>query len=145
MAEKGTYTYDYPRPMVTVDAAILSMREGKRHVLLIRRGRPPFEGSWALPGGFVEMDEPLEAAAARELAEETGLTGFALRQLHTFGDPGRDPRGRSISVVYWGEAPPDAVAIGGDDAAEAGWFPMDALPPLAFDHEKIVRHLPSVC
>ena len=144
MTEKGAYTYDYPRPMVTVDAAILSMREGTRHVLLIRRGRPPFEGTWALPGGFVEIDEPLETAAARELAEETGLTGLALHQLHTFGDPGRDPRGRSISVVYWGEAPPDAVATGGDDAAEAGWFPVDKLPALAFDHEKIVKHLLNV-
>ncbi len=141
MAEKGAYAYDYPRPMVTVDAAVLSTREGKPHVLLIRRARPPFEGTWALPGGFVEPDEPLEAAVARELAEETGLTGIALLQLHTFGDPGRDPRGRSISVVYWGEASSDAVAKGGDDAAEAAWFPIDALPPLAFDHDKIVKYL----
>ncbi len=144
MADKCVYTYDYPRPMVTVDAAILSMRGGKRHVLLIRRGRPPFEGTWALPGGFVEIDEPLEAAVARELAEETGLTGVVLRQLHTFGEPGRDPRGRSISVVYWGEAPPDAVVTGGDDAAEAAWFPVDALPSLAFDHEKVVKYLVEV-
>lgn len=144
MAEKGTYTYDYPRPMVTVDAAVLSTREGKRHMLLIRRARPPFAGMWALPGGFVEIDESLETAVARELAEETGLTGIALRQLRTFGDPNRDPRGRSISVVYWGEAGPDAVVTGGDDAAEAGWFPMDALPPLAFDHEKIVKYLSEV-
>jgi 8-oxo-dGTP diphosphatase len=144
MAEKGAYAYDYPRPMVTVDAVVLSMREGKRHVLLIRRGRPPFEGAWALPGGFVGIDEPLETAAERELAEETGLTGVALRQLHTFGDPGRDPRGRSISVVYWGEAPADAAVMGGDDAAEAGWFPLDALPPLAFDHAKVVEYLVEV-
>ncbi len=144
MAEKGAYTYDYPRPMVTVDAVILSLREGKRHVLLIRRARPPFLGAWALPGGFVEIDEPLEEAVARELAEETGLTGLELRQLHTFGDPGRDPRGRSISVAYWGEAPPDATVAGGDDAAEAGWFPLDALPALAFDHDKIVKYLNKV-
>lgn len=144
MAEKGIYTYDYPRPMVTVDAAVLSLREGRRHLLLIRRGRPPFAGTWALPGGFVETDEPLEAAVARELAEETGLTGVALRQLHTFGDPDRDPRGRSISVVYWGEAPSDAFVAGGDDAAEAGWFPLDALPRLAFDHEKVVKYLVEV-
>ena len=130
--------------MVTVDAAILSTRHGKRCVLLIRRARPPFEGTWALPGGFVEMDEPLETAAARELAEETELTGIALRQLHTFGDPHRDPRGRSISVVYRGEAPPDAAVKGGDDAAEAGWFPLDALPPLAFDHDKIVKYVHEV-
>jgi len=141
MSEKGAYTYDYPRPMVTVDAAILSMRGGSSHILLIRRSRPPFEGAWALPGGFVEMDEPLEIAAARELAEETGLTGIPLRQLHTFGDPGRDPRGRTISAVYWGEAPPGTSIKGGDDAAEAGWFPLDALPMLAFDHDKIVKYL----
>mgnify|MGYP000930075352 CR=1 FL=1 len=141
MAEKGVYTYDYPRPMVTVDAAVVSMREGRRHLLLIRRARPPFEGMWALPGGFMEIDEPLEAAVARELAEETGLTGLELRQLHTFGDPGRDPRGRSISVAFWGEAPPDTAVQGGDDASEAGWFPLDALPPLAFDHGKIVMYL----
>ncbi len=144
MAKKGVYTYDYPRPMVTVDAAILSRRNDRFHILLIRRGRPPFQGTWALPGGFVEIDEPLEAAAARELREETGLIGLELRQLHTFGDPDRDPRGRSISVVYRGEAPPDAVATGGDDAAEAKWFPLDALPPLAFDHEIVVKYLVEV-
>ena len=144
MAEKGSYTYAYPRPMVTVDAAVLSLRAGRPHILLVRRGRPPFEGCWALPGGFVEIDEPLETAVARELREETGLTGIVLRQMHTFGEPHRDPRGRSISVVYRGEAPADAAVTGGDDAAEAAWFPLDDLPSLAFDHDKVVKYLSEV-
>lgn len=140
MSDKQTYTYFWPRPMVTVDAVVFSMRGNQPHVLLIRRGRPPFEGHWALPGGFVEEHEPLGAAAARELREETGLEGVMLRQFHTFGDPGRDPRGHTISVAYWGEAPVDAAVSGADDASEAAWFPLDALPPLAFDHKKVVEY-----
>ena len=133
------YTYEYPRPMVTVDAVVFRRRAGVSEVLLIRRGRDPFAGCWALPGGFVEMDETLDTAAARELEEETGLTGIALEQFHAFGDPGRDPRGRSIAVAYWGMAPEDAAVQGGDDAAEAAWFPISALPPLAFDHDGIIH------
>ncbi len=140
MTEKQTYTYSWPRPMVTVDTVVFSRRAGGPGVLLIRRGRPPFEGHWALPGGFVEEHEPLDAAAARELREETGLEGVTLRQFHTFGDPGRDPRGHTISVAYWGEAPADAAVLGADDASEAVWFPLDMLPPLAFDHKKIVEY-----
>lgn len=136
-----TYTYDYPRPMVTVDATVFSEEAGVWRVLLVRRGREPFAGCWALPGGFVEMDEALRAAALRELAEETGVTGVPLAQFHTYGDPGRDPRGRSISVVYAGLAEAGGSAPrGGDDAADARWFPVDALPVLAFDHGVIVRH-----
>src|SRR5436190_20165932 len=98
----GKYTYDYPRPAVTVDIVIVT-REDRPRVLLIRRKHEPFQGRWALPGGFVDMDENLEAAARRELKEETGIEVAQLRQLHTFGDPGRDPRGRTISVVYLAE------------------------------------------
>ncbi|HRT31038.1 MAG TPA: NUDIX hydrolase, partial [Anaerolineae bacterium] len=95
------YTYDYPRPMLTVDIALA--RPGPRgpEVLLIQRGHPPFKGAWALPGGFVEEGETLEQAARRELQEETGLTDLPLQQLAAFGDPGRDPRGWTVSVVFW--------------------------------------------
>ena len=135
------YTYAYPRPMVTVDAIVFTRRAGSPHLLLIERGQPPFAGLWALPGGFVDMDETLEHAVARELAEETGLRDVRLEQLHTFGDPGRDPRGRTISVVYCGEVEGGAKTLrAGDDAAQARWFPVDALPELAFDHRRIVDY-----
>jgi 8-oxo-dGTP diphosphatase len=139
------YTYDYPMPMVTVDALVFRLTEarpgGGVEVLLIRRRRPPFEGLWAIPGGFVEIDEDLEPAAHRELEEETGLRGVALEQLRTFGRPGRDPRGRTISVAYAGIVAAAASAVqGSDDASEARWFPVDALPPLAFDHDEVLRY-----
>jgi 8-oxo-dGTP diphosphatase len=137
---QGSYIYDYPRPMVTVDAVVFARQQARRVVLLVERGRNPFAGSWALPGGFVEMEETLETAVARELAEETGVTGVVLRQFHTFGDPGRDPRGRSISVAFVGETNAALHAPrGGDDAAAARWFPVDELPELAFDHCVIVE------
>lgn len=133
-------TYEHPRPAVTVDAVVFARGGGGTSVLLIRRGKPPFEGKWALPGGFVEMDETLAQSAARELAEETGLTGVDLEQLHAFGDPGRDPRGRTVSIAHWGviEGRPPPVR-GDDDAAEARWHDVDALPELAFDHAHILR------
>ncbi len=139
MAEKGHYTYDYPRPMVTVDAIIFSEQNGEWHVLLIQRRYDPYAGCWALPGGFVEMDEPLEAAAARELFEEAGVSGIALEQVGAFGAPGRDPRGRSIGVAFWGVAVQEQHAPrADDDAQDVAWFPVDALPPLAFDHGDMV-------
>src|SRR5229473_2344318 len=98
-SKPGKYCYDYPRPAVTVDVAVVT-REQTHRVLLIRRKHDPFAGMWALPGGFVEMDESLEAAARRELKEETGIDVGQIEQLSTFGDPGRDPRGRTISIVY---------------------------------------------
>jgi len=135
------YTYAHPRPMVTTDAVVFGRREGQWHVLLIQRKNDPFAGAWALPGGYVEMDEPLETGVARELKEETGLTGVTLRQLHAFGDPGRDPRGRTITVAYLGVAEPGAPEPkGADDAADARWFPVNALPALAFDHGRIIRY-----
>ena len=136
------YTYDYPRASVTVDIAVFCPFEGIMKVLLIRRGRPPFEGKWAFPGGFIEMDETLLAWAKRELEEETGLCNVDLKQFRTYGDPGRDPRGRTVSVVFYGftDTKNSAVA-GGDDASQADWFPVNQIPDLAFDHETILKDL----
>lgn len=132
------YTYDYPRPAVTVDLVLVT-REERPRVLLIRRKKEPFAGKWALPGGFVDMDETLEESARRELLEETGVRVARLEQLHTFGDPGRDPRGRTITVAYLAVVAPGSVdARAADDAAEAGWFSLRRPPPLAFDHADIL-------
>lgn len=131
------------QPALTVDAVVLAHPTGEApRVLLIERGHEPFRGRWALPGGFVDHGEHPDRAAARELVEETGLAGLPLRQFRVFGDPDRDPRGHTVSVVYVAEvagAPP--AVTGGDDAARAGWFPLDALPPLAFDHDRVLRRL----
>ncbi len=140
-APRAVYTYEYPRPAVTVDAVVFCERTpGRFETLLIRRAREPFAGRWAFPGGFIEMEETLLESARRELREETGLDGLALEPLATFGDPGRDPRGRTISVVFAALAPPALAerARGADDAAEARWFPVEAPPPLAFDHDQIL-------
>ncbi len=151
----GAGTYDvsaFDRPSVAVDVAAITARGDRLHILLVRRGVWPFEGRWALPGGFVKMDEDLDTAAHRELCEETGVAGASyLEQLYTFGAPNRDPRTRVISVAYYALLPgPDSalrregramVACepeAGTDAAEARWWPVDSLPPLAFDHNAIV-------
>lgn len=133
---------DYDRPSVTADAVLFAVRDGGLHVLLVRRKKWPYEGHWALPGGFVQMDESLEEAAQRELFEETGLSGIHLEQIRTFGDPQRDPRMRVITVVYGALVNADETCCvrGGDDAAEARWWSMAALPPLAFDHGQIVSY-----
>ncbi|HHS97853.1 MAG TPA: NUDIX hydrolase [Chloroflexi bacterium] len=132
---------DYPRPAVTVDVVIFTLREGDLQVLLIRRRNPPFQGMWAIPGGFIRIDESLEDAALRELEEETSVRDVYLEQLYTFGDPDRDPRGRVITVAYFALVPADAVRPrAGDDAAEARWWSMYHLPPLAFDHDKILAY-----
>ena len=133
---KQTFTYEYPRPSVAVDLVLVSKQSPLR-VLLIRRKHEPFAGLWALPGGFIEMNETLEESARRELKEETGLETGRLVQLGTYGDPGRDPRGRTISVIYLGivgatKLKPRAA----DDAAEVGWFSLQRPPKLAFDHAK---------
>jgi len=134
------YTYAYPRPALTTDVVLLRKGEQAPEVLLIQRGHPPFEGQWALPGGFVEPEEPLEAAARRELEEETSLHPPFLKQLATFGNPGRDPRGWTVSVVFWAWVDqPLPAAQAGDDAAQAAWWPLTALPPLAFDHAEILQ------
>ena len=133
------HTYDYPRPALTVDVVLLT-RDAIPQLLLIRRKKPPFAGSWAFPGGFVESGETLVEAARRELLEETTLTAPELEQLYTAGDPGRDPRGWTISVAFLGrvdrkKAKPKAA----DDASAAKWFPLDDLPELAFDHAMILE------
>ncbi len=134
-----SYTYEHPHPAVTTDVVLFTIRQARLELLLVRRAQPPFAGRWALPGGFVGIDEPLDACAARELAEETGLRDLYLEQLGTFGEPARDPRERVISVAYLGLAPADRLqAVAGDDAGEVGWFARDALPALAFDHGRIV-------
>src|SRR3954469_6721508 len=133
------HTYEYPRPALTVDVAIVT-REAPPRVLLIRRKKDPFAGSWAMPGGFVDENERLADAARRELVEETGVTVADLEQLYTAGDPGRDPRGWTVSVAYLARVDADEVKpVAGDDAAAADWFPLDAPPELAFDHAMLLQ------
>ncbi|HEY8459357.1 MAG TPA: NUDIX domain-containing protein [Blastocatellia bacterium] len=132
---------DYPQPSVTVDLVIFTIAEDDLKVLLIKRGQEPFKGRWALPGGFVEIDESLERAAARELQEEVGVTNVYLEQLYTFGDPKRDPRGRVISVSYFALVDAERQRIvAASDAAEAQWHSVFDTPKLAFDHAKILDY-----
>lgn len=130
-----TYTYQYPRPAVTVDAILISKRNS---VLLIERGREPYKGKWALPGGFIDMDEPLEVACQRELEEETGIRVGELTQFKAFGAVNRDPRHRTISVLFYAFTDDKLIAHAGDDAAKAQWFSIHQLPELAFDHQLIL-------
>jgi len=135
------YSYSYPRPAVTVDAILISKQNS---VLLIERGREPFKGKWALPGGFVDMDEPLEIACKRELEEETGIRIAAMKQFKAFGAVDRDPRHRTISVIFYAFTEDEITARAGDDAAKAQWFPLDKLPELAFDHQLILEEFKEV-
>jgi 8-oxo-dGTP diphosphatase len=126
---------------VTVDIVIFTLREGSLQVLLVKRGVPPFEGQYAIPGGFIREDESLEEAALRELHEETGVRNVFLEQLFTFGDPKRDPRGRVITAAYYALIASDKLSlVAGADAAEAQWFPASSVPPLAFDHKSILDY-----
>jgi 8-oxo-dGTP diphosphatase len=136
------YRYKYPRPAVIVDIVVFTIIEEHLQVLLIERVNPPFQGEWALPGGFINMEEPLEQAAYRELSEETGIIDVYLEQLHTYGQPDRDPRGRVISVAYYALTPSDnATKIkSGSDASNAIWFQIEKLPELAFDHRDIINY-----
>ena len=126
---------------VAVDIVVFTVQEQALKVLLIERGIAPFKGRYALPGGFVLAKETLEKAAFRELFEETGTKDVYLEQLYTFGDPDRDPRGRVVTVAYYALVPTDkSPLLAGTDAAAAGWYPVLALPSLAFDHRKIVEY-----
>ncbi len=140
-AQNNHRTLDYDRPAVTVDVIVLRVAAEAFELLLILRGKPPFEGRWAIPGGFVDMDESLDDAARRELREETRLSELWMEQLYTFGDIDRDPRGRCITIAYFGVVPPDADLnlAAGDDARELAWFDTRRLPELAFDHDRIVE------
>ena len=133
------YTYKFPHPAVTTDVVLFSLQADDLRLLLIKRKNAPFKGKWALPGGFLDMDEDLESGARRELLEETGIKPEYLEQLATFGAPNRDPRERVVSVAYFGVLQSKSTAVSGSsDALEAAWFSAWELPPLAFDHEEIV-------
>jgi len=129
----------YERPSVTVDIALFTIRNARLEVLLIRRKHKPCAGMWALPGGFVDMKESLEAAALRELKEETGLDKVYIEQLGAYGDPDRDPRTRVITIAFIALAPSEKLVVrAGDDAADAAWHPAYSPPQLAFDHKWIL-------
>ena len=131
------YTYKYPRPAVTADCIVIT-REAEPKVLLIQRGGEPFKGAWAFPGGFMDMDETTEQCAIRELEEETGLRVSDIKQIGAYSKVERDPRGRTITVAYLAIIDEPIAVTGQDDAAKAEWWPVDALPPLAFDHDEIM-------
>ncbi|MBT8492382.1 MAG: NUDIX hydrolase [Deltaproteobacteria bacterium] len=134
------YSYEYPRPAVTVDCVVFGLDDDDLKVLLIQRQLEPFAHSWALPGGFVHMDESLEEAALRELEEETGIRNVYLEQLYTFGAPDRDPRGRVITVAYYALAKlSDHEVRAASDAENVGWFSIEDLPTLAFDHLEVTE------
>lgn len=134
-----THCYDWPRPALTTDVAVFADCYGEASILLIQRRRGPFAGCWALPGGFLEEDETLEACAARELKEETGLEAGSLHLFGTYSTPGRDPRGRTVTVAYWTRLDENSgEAAAGDDAADCRWFALSQLPELAFDHDRII-------
>ncbi|MEE4178100.1 MAG: NUDIX hydrolase [Bacteroides sp.] len=132
------YTYAYPRAAITADAVILKEIEEQTMVLLIQRASPPFQGMWALPGGFMDMDETLEECAARETEEETGLKGLDFIQIGAFSAIDRDPRHRTITVAFLARANESHHPKAGSDASNTRWFPLNDLPPLAFDHGKII-------
>lgn len=133
------YTYRYPHPAVTVDVVTFTYRDGEIKVLLVRRAIDPFKGQWALPGGFLRETEDLEAAARREIEEETGLTGLGIEQIGAFGAPDRDPRERVVSIAFMAVVRhADVVPRAGSDAAEVAWMPLHSPPKLAFDHRKIL-------
>ena len=132
------YHYKYPHPSVTTDCVVFGYDGLRLNVLLIERGADPFKGHWAFPGGFLNIDESAQQGAKRELFEETGLREAYLRQFHTFSAVNRDPRERVISIAYYALVRISEVK-GGYDAAKAQWFPLDSVPPLAFDHDMMLR------
>jgi len=138
---RETFSYPYPHPAVTTDVVVFTIREGRLCILLVKRANPPYQGEWALPGGFLDIDEDLDACAARELEEETGISGVYLEQLYTFGATHRDPRERVISVTYYALVPQDVLTAprAASDALDAGWHAFEDLPRLAFDHARILE------
>ena len=139
------YTYEYPRAALTVDAIVFVKERNSTFVLLIQRGKEPFLQQWALPGGFINLDETLEVACMRELEEETGLKVDHMTQFKTYDAINRDPRHRTISVVYQAELEEKKPVKGNDDAARAEWFSLDDLPELAFDHSEILDDFKNWC
>jgi 8-oxo-dGTP diphosphatase len=135
-----SYSYNYPRPAVTADAVIFRLEEDETlEILLIRRNDEPFKGKWALPGGFLDENETLEECVAREVEEETGLAGIRFYQLEAFSQPDRDPRGRTITVAFWGFCKNKPKLTAGSDATDASWIDINLIPELAFDHDKIIK------
>ena len=132
-----SYTYKYPRPAVTADCIVIA-KEPEAKVLLIERADDPYKGCWAFPGGFLNMDESTEQCAIRELEEETGMKVTELHQIGAYSKVDRDPRGRTITVAYLAIIDKTVPVIGLDDAAKADWWPLSALPQLAFDHDEII-------
>lgn len=130
------FTYEYPRPAVSADVVVLA--EDSASILLIQRKRDPFAGSWALPGGFMDMDETASDAAIRELEEETGLVVSQVSQIGAYSDVQRDPRGRVVTVAFFASVATASKLAASDDAADAQWFSLDQLPELAFDHQQII-------
>lgn len=134
------YTYEYPRPAVTTDAVIFRNNGSESEVLLIQREQPPFKGMWAIPGGFIELNEELIDSAKRELKEETGLVDIPLKEFGVYGKVGRDPRHRTITIAYAGILEIDGMkAYANDDAEACDWFNINNLPPTAFDHDLILK------
>ena len=138
MTKKGLYAYQYPRAAVTADGILFAQKYGQTYVLLIRRGNEPYKDSWAFPGGFLNMDETVAQCAERELKEETGIILTGMQLVGIYSDVERDPRGRVITVAYTAMTTMPA-ANASDDAAAAKWWPLNALPQLAFDHETMLR------
>ena len=135
---KNKFCYDYPRPAVSADCVIIDINS--REVLLIHRNNEPFKGMWAFPGGFIEEHETVEAGAARELEEETGMHNLTLKLLGVYSKPGRDPRARVITLAYLAFVDKNSLhPVAGDDAGYVNWFSLDDLPPLAFDHKDILE------
>ena len=139
MAATHPFCYPYPRPALTVDLVLFSTASPEPYVLLVKRKHPPYAGQWALPGGFVDEGETLMDAALRELAEETNLRGIDIKHVGAFADPGRDPRGWTISVAFAGFISERKIPQAGDDAEEASWWAISNLPSLAFDHQDIIN------
>jgi 8-oxo-dGTP diphosphatase len=141
---KGQYQYEHERPSVTVDIILFTFQDDQLRVLLVRRAQQPYAGKWALPGGFVQMDEDLDEAARRELSEETNVSDIYLEQLYTFGEPDRDPRTRVITVAYFALLGTDQAGElqihGATDVDDARWWNVYSLPELAFDHDRIIQY-----